>query len=113
MSIAIQIAMTGAIAYEMPELRPVLQEHLNDYDGEVLPHLLLAEFVRAITAAPLVPLAPQFWQWLEVAYASGDDQVQELIVTGALEAIPAKDEPGHVPPSELPPQLAEELSNLV
>jgi hypothetical protein len=39
---AYEVALTGALCHRFPAFMPMLQEHLDDYDG-LLPHLLMAD----------------------------------------------------------------------
>ncbi|MBX9245517.1 hypothetical protein ICW40_11960 [Actinotalea ferrariae] len=100
--------MTGALVYEYRELLPLLAEHLEANDGEVLPHLLIADIVvwmgHQVDTAP--QLCSSMWQWLGSAYARGDDAIQNLIAASAVEALPMPGQPGaRALRNMLPPDL--------
>ncbi|MCR2800567.1 MULTISPECIES: hypothetical protein [unclassified Microbacterium] len=100
------VSLAGALFFEFPFLRPLLQESLEDNDGEVLAHLLFPDVVRWL----LSPAANEaqrvaVWQWLENIYPSTDTAQQEVIVFSAIEMIP---DPG-VPGSEMRRMLGPNL----
>jgi len=37
---------------EIPEFRPVYDEHMRDQQGELLPHVLMGDFVQFLVEAP-------------------------------------------------------------
>ena len=39
-------SLINTLVVEIPELRPMLDEHLHDFDGELLPHLFFADVTR-------------------------------------------------------------------
>lgn len=53
---AAQIAMLGALAWQFPGLRAEFDEHLEDNEGETLPHPLMSAYER----------------WAERAHVAGD-----------------------------------------
>ncbi|WP_144660101.1 hypothetical protein [Paenarthrobacter nicotinovorans] len=84
---------------EHPHLRPGYEEHLEDNDGELLPHLLMADICRWVLAEqdsnPLRVL--QLLSWLEVHFAGvGDvmDDVDNVIAVSFIEHLPLPSEPG-------------------
>ena len=79
---------------EAPGLRPLLDEHLDDNYGDVLPHLFLADFVRFAVGHLEDPVTLGALEHLEHAFRAGDDERQELISTGFVENLPAVGEPG-------------------
>lgn len=44
------VAAIGALIHANPELLPILEEHLTDNEGEVLPTVLLDDIVRWMVA---------------------------------------------------------------
>jgi hypothetical protein len=78
----------------VPNLRPLLDEHLEDNYDEVLPHLFLADVLRAAIAEPLDPTVAPVIAYLERAFQAGDNERQELISTGFVENLPTGGEPG-------------------
>jgi hypothetical protein len=96
-------------------LRPLLDEHLDDNFGDVLPHLFLADVSRYLVdliesgrrgdALPVL-------DWLEQRFRAGSEEEQELIATGFLEALPRPDEPGAAVRGALGPALSDELARV-
>jgi hypothetical protein len=91
-----------------PVLRPVLDEHFADNDGELLPHLVLADFFRWLVAhqesepeACMAVLAE-----LEAEFAAGPDEVRGLIAVSGVEMIPDPGQPGSSLRTLLGPGLA-------
>lgn len=90
------VSAVGALVYANGLLRPVLQEHLDDNDGEVLPHLLMADIIRWLVAQRTIdPMGVRsIIDWLESAYSRGDDEIRDLIAVSGVEMIPDPGEPG-------------------
>jgi hypothetical protein len=73
---------------ELPELRPVLDEHLEDMEGELLPHLLfddisswaLAQDPRSFALARLLGIPDE-------AYAAGPVEVVNLVTVSFVELL--------------------------
>ena len=88
------MAAVGALIYDFPELSPILGESLEDNEGQVLPHLVLADIVRWL--ASRVDSEPDRCElivnWLERAYERGPEDVRGWIVVSGVEMIP---DPGH------------------
>ncbi|MFK4641086.1 DUF7674 family protein [Paenarthrobacter histidinolovorans] len=82
-----------------PHLRPSYKEHLDDNDGELLPHLLIADICRWVVAEqasnPLRVL--QLLSWLEVHFAGvghAMDDVDNVIAVSFIEHLPLPSELG-------------------
>jgi hypothetical protein len=97
---------------KFPELLPVLEEHLNENLGELLPHLLLADIKRHLVAAyeaergiPNGQVGP-ILDYLEEEFRTGDEEMKELIAVSFLELLPDPDEPGGGIRDLLGPSLA-------
>ncbi|MBO0852405.1 MAG: hypothetical protein J2P18_01395 [Nocardia sp.] len=81
-----------------PEIRPLIAEHIEDYD-EMLPSLLMGDIARWATrtardsTTPATRLGP-FLQRLEDNWGDGQNPVSDLIATSFVENI--YDEPGVV-----------------
>jgi hypothetical protein len=98
-----------------PPLRPLLDEHLDDQFGEVLPYLFLADVSRYLVdliesgrrqdALPVL-------DWLERRFRAGSEEEQTLIAAGFLEALPRPDEPGAAVRDALGPALSDELARV-
>lgn len=90
------VALVGALVYRWRELEPVLQEQLSDNDGEVLPHLVMADVIRWLVAheTSRPEVVRSVLEWLESAYMEGSDDVQDVIAVSGVEMIPDPGEPG-------------------
>jgi hypothetical protein len=114
---AISVAFVGALVYHCPALVPLFQEHLEDQEGEVLPHLFVADLWRWIEArSPWDDMEPselltQILAFLEAA-VSRDDEVAEVIHASFLEHLPRPGEPGAEIRAMLGPALTERLHQI-
>lgn len=76
----------------VPELGPLLEEHLADYDGQVLPHIFFGE-VSAWTVAHLgdeQAAVSRLLAHLETAYDGGAQDVLEVIALSFLDRFPER-----------------------
>ena len=92
------VALAGGLCLKFSELRALLQEHLDDYDG-LLPHLLLADVTRwlvrrLLETGPEDALLAGVLEFLEHYFVCGGDHINELIAVSVLETMPLKGEPG-------------------
>lgn len=75
---------------EFRNLSSVLEEHLDDQEGELLPYLLMADVARWANAA--YASDPQtvgrLVDWLEVEFEEAQPAEKDLIGLGFVEAIP-------------------------
>ena len=106
-----QVALLGALAWRFPALRASLDEHLNDNDGEVLPHPLMSDYERWAEQALHAGEAgvSEFLDVLEDAYRNGGDEVENLISVSFLEHLPRPGEPGAEIRDLLGPLLRKQL----
>ncbi|WP_019876260.1 DUF7674 family protein [Sporichthya polymorpha] len=104
---ATTVSFACALVYHHPQLLPILEDHLEANDGEVLPHLLLSDVIRFAAAnwSSQPAMAASIMRWIDNAYACGDEATQELIVVSGVEMIPDPGEAG----SELRHLLGEDL----
>lgn len=107
MTSASNVAAISALVYHHPELAPLLAEHLEDNNGQVLPHLLMGDVIRWLTEhwESDSQVCRSVLDWLDEAYDSGDDAVQELIVVSGVANIPDPGQAG----SEIRDALTERL----
>ncbi|WP_345449709.1 hypothetical protein, partial [Microbacterium fluvii] len=84
------VGAVGALVYQNPALIPLLEEHLNDNDGVVLPHLLLSDIVRWMVQneSSEFTVVHSVMSWWGRAYNDGPEDVRELIVVSGVEMIP-------------------------
>jgi hypothetical protein len=97
---------------KVPDLRPLLDEHLEDNYDQILPHLFLADVVRFAIEDVANPATRRALEHLEVAFTSGDEERQELISTGFVENLPAVGEPGDELRDRLGPALRAEAARV-
>jgi len=75
----------------VPELRPLLDEHLADNYGELLPHVLFGDITRWVGSAVEhgvdLNAANQLLALLDSAYADHGDDVCNLITVSFLESL--------------------------
>lgn len=106
-----QVALLGSLAWRFPALRPALDEHLSDNEGEILPHVLMGDYEQWCEGAvgdDDATLADVLAA-LEDAYATGGDEVENLISVSFLEELPEPGEPGSELRERVGPTLAKQL----
>lgn len=81
---------------EYRELAPVLDESLEDNEGELLPHLVLADVVRWLAehVESDSDTCRSVLDWLEREYERGPEDVRGLITVSGVEMIPDPGQPG-------------------
>ena len=86
----VEADFTQRLVEGAPELTPLVQEHLADQEGELLPYLLMADV--AGWAHATYPSDPEavggVVDWLEDEYAQAATAEKDLIGLGFVEAIP-------------------------
>lgn len=82
---------TGRLIASTPELRPILEEHLADQEGELLAYLLMGDVAKWLDGQSRndPQRASEVLAWLEQEYAAGDFDVRNLIDVGIIEMLPA------------------------
>lgn len=89
------VALVGGLCHRHRVLLPMLAEHLEDNDGEVLPHLVMSDAVRWLVAhRDEQKTCEGIWAWLEVAYRDGDEEEKDLVAVSGVEMIPDPGQPG-------------------
>lgn len=85
---------TQRLVAATPELRPILDEHLHDQEGELLPYVLMADVARWLDVASHTdPVrVADVVGWLEREFVGGDFDVRNLIDVGIVEMLPAMPE---------------------
>lgn len=83
-----------ALVDEFDEFRVLLNEHLEDQEGELLPYVMMGDVAR--WAESVVARNPErvasLLRWLEVRYEEADDEAANLIAVGFVEMLPATPE---------------------
>lgn len=79
---------------DFPELAPLMEQHLADMDGELLPYLLMADAARwALTAAARSDgFAARLVDWVEREFVAAGEPEKDLIGLGFVETIPPSPE---------------------
>jgi hypothetical protein len=115
-------AFVKRLAELSPALTALLQEHVTDNFGEILPHLFLGEVTCHVVALVQSPLSENSFalrrelnivlESIESGYASGDADVEELIAASFLENLPTKGEPGAEIRGMIGPELGRQLKRM-
>lgn len=92
----------------------LVDDHVEHNEGEVLSTILLADVARWFVSAISEETAEAddaraSVGALDVLFEQGDDEVQTVVVTGFVEALPFAHEEGRQVVEELPPALREQL----
>jgi hypothetical protein len=108
------------IAGRLPAVQALLDEHVKDNLGDILPHVFLGNLTRYILS--LLPGADaglsadrslrELLDHLEASFESGGPEVQELIVVSFLENLPASSEVGSEIREMMGPNLSRELKQI-
>jgi hypothetical protein len=112
-------AFVRALVARFPSLAPLLEEHLTDNFGELLPHIFFGDVVRWVltlmaTARAEGSLTAQrelreFLSHLEEVYVGGNEELQELLSVSFLENLPRPEEDGAEIRTQLGPSLTKQL----
>ena len=112
------VAFVQSLADRFPGLGAILDEHVKDFD-EILPHLFFGDLTRYVVnlfiagrdtdGKPTELELREILSHLEKAYASGDDELQELISVSFLEHLPRDGEDGSKIRGIVGPSLSKQL----
>jgi hypothetical protein len=112
---AFEVALVGALCRRFPVFMPMLQEHLDDYDG-LLPHVLMADVtrwvVRRFEADPSDVTLRQVLAFIESAFEDAEGDDRELIAASFLENLPRLGEAGADVRAMLGPDLQDQLRRI-
>lgn len=94
---AAEVAFVGALVHRFPVLLPILQGHLDDYDG-LLPHVLMGDITRWVlnefrSHGPSRTFT-EILDFFEESLRKAHEHERELIAVSFLENLPRPDEPG-------------------
>ena len=80
------VAAIGALIHANPELLPVLEEHLADNEGEVLPTIVLDDVVRWLVAhrATHPDVCRSVFAWLEQELSDASDAMRGMITVSGI-----------------------------
>jgi hypothetical protein len=115
----LSVAFVGALVYANRELLPIWSEHLEELDGEVLPHAFMFQ-VERWTESQISRLGgvsevavKRVLGFLDAAIGSaGDETIAELLSVSFLEHLPETGELSERIPKLLGPHLFRALNNL-
>ncbi|WP_126464254.1 hypothetical protein [Propionibacterium australiense] len=103
------VAFIGALCFSHQDLIPILQEHLDEMDGEILPHLVMSDIIRwmVLNYEDDPSVVKRVIDWIsDVAQEYKQDQeIIDLISVSGMEMIPDPGKPGSVLRDWLPPVL--------
>lgn len=107
---AAEVALVGALVHRARWLLPVLQEHLDDYDG-LLPHVFFADVTRELVkkGSDGVGSIHDVLDFMETSLRFGDEHARELIAASFLENLPPPGESGAQIRDALGPELRRQL----
>lgn len=109
-----EVAFVGALVHRFPVLLPLLQEHLDDYDG-LLPHVFLGDVTRWVLGhieSPADSEVGAVLVFFEACFAQGGEHERELISVSFLENLPRRGEPGAALRDQLGPDLLRQLDQI-
>ncbi len=87
-------SLARQLVVEFPALSPVMEEHLEDQEGELLPYLFMADVARWAYASYRSDSSSvgRLVDWLDAEFAAADPVEKDLIGLGFVEAIPSPPE---------------------
>ena len=98
------VSFVRSMVERFPSLYGPLEGHIRDNYGEVLPHVFFGDVTRYVVSLLLAARSGSnlprrrelrdILNYLEEAYASGDEEVRGLISVSFLENLPRSDESG-------------------
>lgn len=115
------IAFTRKIASLSPALTALLEDHMKDNFGELLPHVFLGDVTRHVISLVRDPskgnLAVRrelktILDTMEEGYVTGNSELQELIAASFLENLPTTEEPGSEIREMVGPNLGSQLKKM-
>ncbi len=109
------VSFVREMVARFPGLSALLEEHMKDNFGEILPHLFFGDVTRYVVALLSGGDLAQrrelrdILDHLERVYASADEELQELIAVSFLENFPRPNEPGAEICGKIGPHLRRQL----
>ncbi len=104
------------LAAEYLDLRALLDEHMAEHRGEVLPHVFMGDVTRWVVSIAADSQRHnelrRILQLLENEFERGDEPVRELISVSFLENLPLGGKPRSDIVQALGPNLAGELNRM-
>jgi hypothetical protein len=110
---ASEFVFVGSLVARVPELTPLLQEHLDDYEG-LLPHVFMGDVTRWAIERFKVDETDRSLQnaldFMEGWAATSKEKDQELVVVSLLENLPFPGQDGEGIREVLGPTLRQLLA---
>lgn len=102
----IEAHFTQQLVAAVPELAPLLDEHLRDQDGELLAYLFMGDVAGWLheTSATTPGRVGEVLAWLDGRFTDGTFDERNLIDVGIIEMLPARPEGSRIL-AMLPPTL--------
>lgn len=102
----VEARFTHELMAAAPELAPMLNEHLDQEEGELLAYLFMGEVARWLheTSAIAPGRVGEVLAWLEARFTDGSFDERNLIDVGIIEMLPAHPEGSRIL-EMLPPEL--------
>lgn len=95
------------LALDVPDLGPIVAEHLDDNDGELLPHLLLSDIrqwcLEHVATDPAT--VQRVVDGLDRAVGSGDEAIENAVAVSFVEDLMADGAPGEAVLALVPPRM--------
>lgn len=103
------VAFIGALCFAHTDLIPVLQGHLDEMSGEILPHLVMSDIIRWMVLNykddPATVKEILVWMSDVAQQYDKDQEIIDLIGVSGVEMIPDPGGPGSVLRDWLPAAL--------
>jgi|TARA_R100000988_G_C3991594_1_gene163035 hypothetical protein len=109
---AICVAFSAGAAFKFRELESTLAEHLKDNNGEILPHLLMADYCRCLEGAVSAEWVRNFLSYLEESFSRKDREVINLISVSFIEHLSPEDSSTRFLEELLGPQMLKEYQRI-
>jgi hypothetical protein len=108
------VAFLGYVVHRFRALMHLLEEHLEDNDGELLPHVLMGDMTRWLVEHADVEIHKLTVRAILATFEENftprsADKVSELIAASFLENLPELGEPGGQIRTEVGPKMRGQL----
>ncbi len=89
---ASNVAFVGYLAHKYPTLGDIFHEHHEFNNQDILPHLLISDYLRNIEISDMaLDWHPAFFDDIESGFSLGDRAITELITVSFLEHMPCNE----------------------
>jgi hypothetical protein len=112
---AYEVAFIGALCHRFPMFMPILQQHLDDFDG-LLPHVLMGDVTRWVVHRFSADAADrtlrEVLEFIESDFEGAPGEDRELVTASFLENLPQSGQDGAGVRALLGPALQEQLRQM-